>query len=201
MKRGKFVVLEGVSGTGKETQAKLLRTYLAGRTIRARIVYHPSPELKEILHTWRTERHITPLTEVYLLLADRSSRVSQIIAPALARGEWVISLRNYASALVYQAKNYAQRRHIAGEFRKFEPKPDVLFYFDISPQEAMNRVTARHKQTGEQLGKFETSVLIKEKRNAYRSVLKTIPHITLDASQSIQVIHKEIRKKIDVFIG
>ena len=48
MKKGKLITLEGISGTGKETQAKLLQKFLGGRGIKAEIVYHPSPDLKKI---------------------------------------------------------------------------------------------------------------------------------------------------------
>ena len=89
MKRGKLIVFEGVSGTGKETQAKLLQTYLAKRKIIAHIVFHPSPELKEILRI-----QPSAAAELRLLAADRLRRVREEIAPALQKGEWVISLRN-----------------------------------------------------------------------------------------------------------
>lgn len=50
----------------------------------------------------------------------------------------------------------------------------------------------RHNQTGEALGKFETRELLEKKRAAYRSVLKTIDHIHIDATQSIEQIHTQI---------
>lgn len=194
MKRGKLIVFEGVSGTGKETQAKLLQKYLAAHHITSRIVFHPSPELKKIISAWRKERAIDAVTEIYLLLADRSSRVRQLIVPALKKGEWVISLRNYVSALVYQAKSDKDRRWITKEFLRFEPKPQCLFYFDIIPKAAMERVMERHTATGEPLGKFETPALLNEKRKNYQNVLQHIPHITIDAGASIDEIHRKVLK-------
>jgi len=184
MKRGKLIVFEGISGTGKETQAKLLQQFLKKKRIASRIVFHPSPELKLILSSWRKERKISSLTETYLLLADRSSRVEQVIKPALSRGEWIISLRNYVSAYVYQGDGK--------EFLRFEPKPDILFYFDITAEIAMKRVLSR----GERRGKFETRKLLNEKRKTYKKVLKAIPHIPIDASLSIDAIHKIVLKYI-----
>jgi len=186
MKKGKLIVFEGVSGTGKETQAKLLQNYLQKKGIVSHIVFHPSPELKKILVQWRKERAIDATTETYLLLADRASRVKQIIGPALEKGEWVISLRSYVSALVYQG----HEQWIMNEFLRFEPTPDFLFYFDITPTEAMKRIVSR----GEPLGKFETPELLNEKRTKYAHVLKHISHITIDASLSIDDIRRDVLK-------
>ncbi len=192
MKRGKLIVFEGISGTGKETQAKLLKEYLASKGIVSHIVFHPTPDLKEVLSAWRKNRSIDHITEIYLLLADRSDRVRQVINPALARGEWVMSLRNSLSALVYQAKTPKERAWVAKEFSHFEPKPDYLFFFDITPEAALNRINKRHDETGEPLGKFETPGHLAQKRAAYLSVLKSIAHIQIDARQSIKAIHTRI---------
>lgn len=192
MKQGKLIVFEGISGTGKETQAKLLKGYLASKGIASEIVYHPSPELKDVLSAWRKNRNIDHVSEAYFLLADRYDRVRQIIKPALEHGEWVISLRNWISALVYQAKTKSDRQYLSKEFGWFEPKPDFLFFFDITPEEAINRIMKRHKETGEALGKFETKELLAKKRAAYQSVLKSVPHIRIDASKSIESIHTQI---------
>lgn len=194
---GKFIVLEGISGTGKETQAKLLKEYLADTGIPSQIVYHPTPELKEVLSTWRKSRSIDHITEMYLLLADRSDRVRQVIKPAISKGEWVISLRNWVSALVYQAKTAEERAWVTQEFSRFEPTPDYLFFFDLTPEEAMTRITKRHQETGEPLGKFETLEHLSQKRASYQEVLQSLPHIRIDANQSIETIHQHIQQRIN----
>lgn len=192
MTRGKLIVFEGISGTGKETQAKLLKEYLSNKGIRSRIVYHPTPELKEVLSEWRKTRAIDHITEIYLLLADRSDRVRLVIKPALEKGEWVISLRNWISALVYQAKSQEERAWVTQEFARFEPKNDHLFFFDITPDAALARITKRHEATGEPLGKFETPEHLAQKRAGYQEVLKSMRHVRLDASLSIHTTHQTV---------
>ena len=192
MKRGKLIVFEGISGTGKETQAKLLRDYLSKQKITTQIVYHPTPEMKTILSTWRKLRKIDSIPQVYLLLADRADRVRKVILPALNRGDWVISLRSYLSALVYQGRSEKDRDWISREFARFEPQPDYLFYFDIDPVHALSRIKKRHQETGEALGSFEKRGLLEEKLAAYKKVLQMIPHIIIDANLSIETIHSEI---------
>lgn len=192
MNKGKLIVFEGVSGTGKETQAKLLGKFLSGKGIQSMIMYHPSPELKEVLTKWRKERSIDHIAETYLLLADRQSRVRQIILPALAKGHWVISLRSSISALVYQGQTAKERVWIRREFGRFEPVPDYCFYFDINPGVAYKRALTRHEKTGEPMGTFETPLRLTQMRNRYRQVLKTILHKTIDASQSIDLVYRDI---------
>lgn len=177
MKRGKLIVFEGVSGTGKETQAKLLQKYLATKKIISHIVFHPSPELKSKLRSAKT------LQEQRTLLAnDRRDRVDHVIVPALDRGEWVISLRNYISTYVYQGDGK--------EVEAVDVQPDVLFLFDIDPAISMKRIVSR----GEILGIYETPALLEEKRNKYKQVVKNITHVTIDAGKSIDEVHKNVLK-------
>lgn len=190
--QGKLIVFEGISGTGKETQAVLLRDYLAKKGIHAQIVYHPTPEVKLLLSQWRKERNIDHVSEAYLLLADRYNRMQEVIKPALGRGEWVISLRNYVSALVYQAKTDSDRTYLKKEFARFEGEPDMLFYFDLQPEKAFERIQSRRKQTGEPLGKFEVIGELTDKYQKYHDVLAHIPHHVIDASGSIDVVHAQI---------
>lgn len=196
MKNGKLIVFEGISGTGKETQARLLKEYLANKGIAAQIVFHPTPDLKEVLHVWRKNRSIDHITEIYLLLADRWDRVRQVINPALTRGEWVISLRNSLSALVYQAKTPEERAWVTQEFSRFEPKADLLFFFDIAPEAAITRIKKRHDETGEVIGKFETPGHLAQKRATYLSVLNSIKHTRIDARQSIKNISTLVKENI-----
>ena len=192
MEQGKLIVFEGISGTGKETQAKRLARFLTEQGKKTRIVYHPSPDLKQILTSWRKDRTIDSITEVYLLLADRSDRVRQEIEPALSRGEWVVSLRSYISALVYQGKTPAERRWIAGEFRRFEPESDILFYFDISPNVARERILSRNKKTGEPVGRYESLEELTRRRRNYNEVLRTVPHVTIHAERTVDRIFRDI---------
>lgn len=196
MHTGKYIVFEGTSGTGKETQAKLLSQYLTKNGHKNIIVYHPSPELKIILSDWRHTRHINHITETYLLLADRYYHTESIIKPALAQGRWVIGLRNYISALVYQAQNSRDAAWIRSQFDRFEPSADYLFYFDITPHAALRRIMSRHQSTGEELGKFETLELLNAKRRKYNLVMRAIPHIKIPAAADIPTIGQLIIKSV-----
>ena len=190
--KGKLIVLEGISGTGKETQAKLLAKYLEKCGEKIVIVYHPTLKMKDILKLWRKQK-TDDFSEVYLFIADRNEVVQNKILPALMQGKTVISLRNYISSLVYQAKNQSQRDLINYLYSRFEPIPNFVFYFDIQPQAALKRIENRAKKTGEEKGKFEKINLLKQKRIKYVQVLKNFKNvIRIDAEKSIDEIHRNI---------
>lgn len=196
MKKGKLIVFEGISGTGKETQAKLLVEYLKTQSITAHIVYHPSPDLKPLIKQWRKQRQANWKTIVYLLLADRYNRVTTFINPALERGEWVISLRCYISALVYQGESIADREWIEQQFLQFEPKTNSLVYFSIDPAQALDRINKRHQETGEALGSFESMQKLKEKHSRYQEVLKTIPYVLVPAEKTRETVQAMIIESV-----
>jgi dTMP kinase len=104
--RGGFIVLEGVDGSGKTTQARLVARALraTGRTV----VETREPggtALGERLRAVLLEASSDDLAdtaEVALFAAARAQLVAEVIRPALARGEWVVCDRFLASSLAYQ---------------------------------------------------------------------------------------------------
>ncbi|OGK20517.1 dTMP kinase [Candidatus Roizmanbacteria bacterium RIFCSPHIGHO2_02_FULL_37_15] len=189
---GKLIIFEGISGTGKETQARLLAEYLNKQGEKVEIVFHPTPEMKEILKLWRKQKR-DDFSEVFFFLADRFNVMQKKVLPALKQGKTVISLRSYISSLVYQAKTQYQLDLVNYLYSNFEPLPDIVFYFDLKPEIALARIESRTKKTGEEKGKFEKLNLLKEKRRKYKQVIKKFKHVvTLDAVRSIDELHKDI---------
>ncbi len=109
--RGCLIAFEGIEGAGKSTQIRYAVTALRARGIAVIQTREPGgtalgAEMRRLLmHTPDTPP--TPLAELLLYLADRAQHVAQIIAPALARGEVVVTDRFSASTIAYQG--YARR--------------------------------------------------------------------------------------------
>jgi dTMP kinase len=101
--RGRLIALEGVDGSGKTTQARLLRAAIgdsalltaepgataAGTMLRAMLLDPALPSLDA-------------RTEALLLAADRAQHVAEVVAPALHAGRWVVTDRFSGSTLAYQ---------------------------------------------------------------------------------------------------
>ena len=104
--RGRFIALEGGEGVGKSTQLSALAEALRGRGIDLVITREPggsegAEKIRELLLTGADDRW-SPQAEALLFAAARADHVDKIIAPAIARGSWVLSDRFVDSSLAYQ---------------------------------------------------------------------------------------------------
>ena len=99
-----FIVFEGGDGAGKSTQARSLARRLRRRHCPVLLTHEPGgTRLGESLRTLlKSQRDITPLSELLMFIAARGQLVEKVIRPALARGLTVISDRFAASSVAYQ---------------------------------------------------------------------------------------------------
>ncbi len=133
--RGKFIVLEGIDGSGKSTQSKKLSKWLEAFTRAHTLCTYEPNVYREILFS----SEISRLTELLIFLADRSEHTSRIILPSLETGTNIICERWNASTLAYQTIPEASALIALCKF----PKPDIEIFLDISPSEALKRIGQR----------------------------------------------------------
>ena len=153
---GKFIVLDGVEGCGKSTQARLLAEWLQAHGTPVVLTHEPGAtpigaELRRLL--LQGEAEMTPLTEAYLFCADRAEHVQRVIVPALREGKWVICDRFSAATFAYQvwAGGVEQAAFLAldetaraGLKAVLGPetapgRPDLTIILDLEPGEGMAR--------------------------------------------------------------
>jgi dTMP kinase len=102
----RFIVLDGMDGAGKSSQIAPLVTWLEARGLTVTTCRDPGATpagdaIRAILLD-RRDLHLSPTAEMLLYMAARAQLVAEVIEPALARGEWVISDRYLLSNVVYQ---------------------------------------------------------------------------------------------------
>ncbi|RMH15456.1 MAG: dTMP kinase, partial [Gemmatimonadetes bacterium] len=106
MKTGRFVVLEGVEGTGKSTQGRMLCAWLEALGLDHVFAREPGgTAVGEAIRTVvqdRPDLDVPPETELLLYTAARAAFVRDIVRPALARGAWVVADRFSLSTYAYQ---------------------------------------------------------------------------------------------------
>lgn len=149
---GLFIVLEGIDGTGKSTQARWLAEWLReqGREVIASREPTDGPWGAKIRATAATGR-LSPEDELTYFLNDRREHVEQLIAPALAAGKVVILDRYYFSTMAYQGSRGVDPAEIRRQNEAFAPVPDLLFLLDLDVETALSRIGGR----GDTANEFE----------------------------------------------
>lgn len=195
MALGRFITLEGGEGAGKSTLAKGLAAALAKRGVEAVITREPggtpnAEALRALLVEGEPGRW-SPLAETLLLYAAREDHVRNLIAPALARGAWVICDRFHDSTRAYQGAagglpaSKISEIHAAslGEFL-----PDLTLIVDLDPAEGLARTRSR----GEDPTRFERQpdAFHAALRQAFLDIAKAEPErcAVLDGAEPPQAV-------------
>lgn len=158
MARSAFVSLDGLDGTGKSTQCRLLVEWLTAQKVPVTACTDPGgtalgQELRKILLFGR-EHRIAPMTEAMLFMASRAQLVDEVIRPALDRGEVVVSDRFLLANVVYQGHAGElswEDLWTVGRFVTGGLEPDLTLIFDLPPDIAVarrNREADRMEERG-----------------------------------------------------
>lgn len=150
MKGGsRFITLEGIDGSGKSTQARLLADALRGQGHEVRLTREPggSPgaeEIRKLVLEGDTDRWSAE-TETLLFTAARRDHLERVIAPALERGEVVICDRFADSTRMYQGLRSAEGRAMVDKLHDLMIKrePDLTLLIDLDPQAGLDRALSR----------------------------------------------------------
>ncbi len=209
---GKFIVLEGVDGAGKSTQAYLLSKYLGEQKRRVLPVREPGgtaigERIREILLD-HSSSAITAPCELLLYMASRAQLVAEVIRPTLEKGQIVISERFILSSLAYQG--YAggmplEAVEAVGKFAILSLEPDLTIILDIDPEIAMSRDKGPGIVSEEQYDRIEKKGVEFQKKvragflelaGLHGDKIKVI-----DAARPPKVVHEEIKKLVAGVIG
>jgi len=195
---GKYIVFEGTSGTGKETQARLLVEELERRGEKAVLVFEPTQNSKPVLAQWRLEID-SHLMELFFYITDRVRIMEKETLPTLKRGDTAVSIRSGVSTLVYETKDKQEEAlvHFLHSLIGV-PEIDAVIHLDVPEDEAFERIQRRHIEKGEPLSKFEKRDKLKEDRKKYKEVLGDFERVTtIDGSPSISEVHQTIIKALE----
>ena len=144
MHTAKFITFEGIDGAGKSSHIAFVAALLRARGVTLVTTREPGgtvlgEQLRELL--LHQKMHLE--TEALLMFASRREHVAQVIAPALARGEWVISDRFTDASFAYQGGG----RHLStAKLEQLEHwvhpdlQPDLTLLFDVPLEVARARL-------------------------------------------------------------
>jgi dTMP kinase len=203
MARGKFITFEGIDGAGKTTHLGWFRERLeaklapGGRSVVMTREPGGTPlgeQIREIVLHQKMDLE----TEALLMFALRRQHLAEVIEPALARGDWVLSDRFTDATFAYQGggrglprdKLEALERWVQGGFQ-----PDLTVLFDLPPAIANERRSAaRNPDRFES----ESAAFFERTRAEYMRRAEEAPYrfAIIDSSQSIVRIQKQLEELI-----
>ena len=208
--QGKFITFEGIDGSGKSTQLRMLTGDLRQRGVDLIATHEPggTPLGRRLREAFlETEETVAPIAELLLFAADRAQHVEFLIKPALAQGRTVISDRYADATFAYQGAGRGFPVETVNEIIQLATgglKPDLTLFFDISVENAIRRMTERH-EIGEGKNRMdaESGDFYANVRKAYLTVAEKEPERfkVLDANGSIEETHTKVVEMVTEFLG
>ena len=209
--RGKFITFEGIDGSGKSTQLRLLAGDLRVRGFDVLTTFQPggTPLGRRLREAFlETEENVHPMAELLLFAADRAQHINFLIKPALAEGRIVISDRYADATAAYQGAGRGFDEKIINQVIKLATdglKPDLTLFFDIPIEKAILRANTRtENETVKNKNRMdsETTDFYERVRAAYLKIAEKEPKRfkIIDAGGSIEEVHARVSETVNKFL-
>jgi dTMP kinase len=204
--KGKFIVIEGGDGSGKDAQvASAIKAFHEEN-----IVFTREPggtrvgnEIRKLLLNEKSF-DMKAKAELLLFYASRAQHVEEVIAPALNAGQNVISNRFSLSTIAYQIYGRQQPQYfdlctlldltVVGTY-----KPDLTIFLDIDPKHAVEKIRGRVNENNrfddEDIGFYERV------REGYLTHLQSIPNKIINVERPFEEVQAEVLATIKEFLG
>ncbi len=200
--KGLFITFEGLDGSGKTTQIKLLCSYLKEKGHEVISTIEPGgtkvgQKIRKILLNTKG-LHITPKAETFLFLASRAELVSKVINPAMDEGKIIICDRFFDSTVVYQgiARNLGKKKILdMSLWATGSLVPDITFLLSVRADEGEIRKKGMEADRMEK----EESEFKKKVYEGYLKLARDFPErfVVIDGEKDIESIFGIIKDKVE----
>lgn len=210
----KLITFEGIEGSGKSTQIKLVAEYLSRRNVSLVVTAEPSGtaigrKIGSILLN-REHNNMCAETEMFLFCAARSQHVREIIMPAIKQNKVVLCDRFSDATYAYQGAGRGldnQFIKLINDYSSMLLKPDLTLLFDLPVEIGLQRANKRNDNLKESssIDRFEKENMDFHRRirEGYLNILKNDPDRfrLIDANRDVETIQKDVRTYINNFIN
>jgi dTMP kinase len=203
---GRLLVFEGLDGSGKSTQARLLMKWLASRGYRVFFTEWNSSELvSRIIRRGKKKGLLTPTTFSLLHATDFADRFERHILPPLRAGYIVVCDRYVYTAFVRDTARGCDPDWVRNIY-DFAPRPDITFYFRVPVQTSLRRKLASRQpisyyEAGMDLHLSDDIVDSYEKfqtrlKRGYDHLASTDRLAIIEADRPVENVLSTVRKEI-----
>jgi dTMP kinase len=189
---GKFIVIEGLDGSGKSAQVDLLVDYFKNNGREVVLTKEPTSESdagKKIKQALKKEIKIEPLELQKLYVEDRKEHLDNKIIPSLKTGKFVVSSRYAFSTFAY-GESDGLDVNLLVEMNKNFLLPDLTIIIDVSPESCVKRIENR----GEPKEYFEELIKLEKVNNVYKKIPQMFENIVMvNGEMPINEVFEDIK--------
>ncbi len=203
---GYLIVMEGIDGSGKSTQAENLRKWLENKGWKVTVSkWNQAPHITDAIKKGKKERWLTPMLFSLLNASDMTWRYENVIKPALDKGHVVICDRFYYTSYVRDSLRGVSPVLLDEIYKSF-PEPDMVLHFKVSPKLAVERLLKdkgfKWYSSGRDIGydKDEEKCALQYETKmdeAYGKILTKVKNYKeVHTERSIDEIFKELKESV-----
>jgi dTMP kinase len=195
-RKGVFVCIEGIDGSGKTTHAHILVNALTRRGYKAVYTTEPSRGVygKTIRkHVLQGDSRLAPIVEAVLFAADRLDHVENEVKPLLEAGKMVVCDRYVYSSIAYQGAAGLSTEWIR-DINRHAVKPDFAVYIDAHPETVIKRIRRRKSV-------METLQTQRNVRELYLEMVRKRELERVDGDQPIKEVSRAIEDIVVEFLN
>ena len=211
MAKGKFIVLEGIDGSGTTTQSKAAAEWLRRQGVDVVETHEPTKGcigtiIRKALKRRMPEcegEELSPEFFALLFATDRMHHMKATVTPALESGQWVISDRCYLSSYAYQSIDYDLDR--IRTLNQHAQRADLILLLDLDANMAYERIAPRGLYDASRLEVFETPDRMRKIRANYLRITELLVKegerlLTLDASPPAEKVAEDVRAALSELV-
>ena len=189
--RGKFIVIDGIGASGKDTQVELLEKYLKNKKIDVLVTREHTRDtptgilIEKIIK--KQEDQIEGQALQLLFVSDRRNHFVKVIKPALEEGKTVIGNRYYPVNVAFSTPDWREK------FLKINQmvvdKPDLVLIIDVPAEMALERMAKRGDHDI-----FDKLEIMERNRQGYKWYMENSGDecVLVDGNKSIEEVHQDI---------
>ncbi|RYD46882.1 MAG: dTMP kinase [Verrucomicrobiaceae bacterium] len=198
MPKGLLIVIEGIDGTGKSTQAKRLGEWFTSQGREVVLSREPTagPWGTKVRESAATGR-LSPEDELTYFLNDRRQHVEELIEPSLAAGKVVILDRYYFSTMAYQGARGFDPVEIRQKNEVFAPVPDLLLIMDLDVDAAHARIGFR----GDTANEFEKRENLERCREIFMTLKDEHFVRVIDTRGTLDEVEVKVRQAVAAYLA